>query len=269
MNNNWDETKISNFLNGVKNGTIIPKSSGHGEYKGKPMTSFSFPEYSCEIHVHWEDVNCEIPSVAHIKDLTTDDPFNQYPSKIVDTHTISMLRHFSGLDDKKNVVIENRIDLLSKDFEDALLDIGLSQYDATNDIFFKAYVEKRGIKINIAFLFCEFSKDNSNIDQIIARGRNWCDANINSGRKLKETSLNILVFHKGEITKNDISGKVDKSGLHRSILQSIFAVNLTNGGFIKKTSVFALGKEKKVMKRVEMVGNIASYQVPVRQYRIL
>lgn len=258
MNNNWDETKISHFLNGVKTGTIRPNSSGHGEYKGKPMTSFSFPEYSCEIHVHWEDINCEIPSVAHIKDLTTNDPYNQYPSKIVDTHTISMLRHFSGLDDKKNVVIENRIDSLVKDFENNLIDSGLSQYDTGNDIFFKAYVEKRGIKINIAFLFCDYSKDNANIDQIIARGRNWCDANINSGRKIKETSLNIVVFHKGEINDTDISGKIDKSGLHRSIFQSISALDLTNGGFTQKASVFAFGKEKTVMKRVKMVGNTAT-----------
>lgn len=99
----WTYKEISDFLHGVKTGRIIPSSSGHTIYKdGLPMTCFSFPDYACEIHVHWKDEKREDMSVAHIKDMfENDDKEDAYITKIVDTHTIAMLRHFSGLDNLK------------------------------------------------------------------------------------------------------------------------------------------------------------------------
>lgn len=99
----WNYKEISDFLNGVKTGRIIPSSSGHTIYKdGRPMTCFSFPDYGCEIHVHWKDEKREDMSVAHIKDMfETEAKEDAYITKIVDTQTIAMLRHFSGLDNIK------------------------------------------------------------------------------------------------------------------------------------------------------------------------
>lgn len=99
MENNfqWTDELVSEFLKGVKTGIIQPKSCGHTEDNTGPLTTFSFPNYFCEIHVHWKDINREEMSVAHIKDLRT----NRRITSVVDTYTISMLRHFSGLDEKR------------------------------------------------------------------------------------------------------------------------------------------------------------------------
>lgn len=96
-NQEWNYKEISDFLNGVKTGGIISSSSGHTSDKNGPLTSFSFPKYGCEIHVHWKDENREELAVAHIMDINT----RKRISDIVDTQTIAMLRYFSGLDNKK------------------------------------------------------------------------------------------------------------------------------------------------------------------------
>lgn len=97
INKEWNYKEISDFLNGVKTGRIISSSCGHTADKDGPLTSFSFPKYGCEIHVHWKDENREEIAVAHIKDIIT----GKRISNIVDTQTIAMLRYFSGLDNKK------------------------------------------------------------------------------------------------------------------------------------------------------------------------
>lgn len=91
----WTDNNISEFLEGVKIGKVKPKSSGHK--KNKELTSFSFPDYFCEIHVHWKDDKMEIIAKSHIKDLRT----KKRIKAVLDTYTIAMLRHFSGLDDKQ------------------------------------------------------------------------------------------------------------------------------------------------------------------------
>lgn len=92
----WIDSNVLIFLEGVKKGKIIPKSSGHK--KNKELTSFSFPDYFCEIHVHWKDDKMEVTAKSHIKDLRTQKTINA----VIDTYTIAMLRHFSGLDNKQN-----------------------------------------------------------------------------------------------------------------------------------------------------------------------
>ena len=92
----WTDSNILIFLEGVKTGRIKPKSSGHK--KNKELSSFSFPNFFCEIHVHWKDDKMEVIAKSHIKDLRTQKRINA----VVDTYTIAMLRHFSGLDDKQS-----------------------------------------------------------------------------------------------------------------------------------------------------------------------
>lgn len=96
-NRKWNYKEISDFLIGVKTGRIISSSCGHTSDRKGPLTSFSFPKYGCEIHVHWTDEKREEIEVAHIMDINT----RKRISDIVDTHTIAMLRYFSGLDNKK------------------------------------------------------------------------------------------------------------------------------------------------------------------------
>ncbi len=67
----WTDSFIAKFLNNIKTGKIKPKSCGNTNDKNGGLTSFSFPEYFCEIHVHWEDISREIIAKTHIKDLRT------------------------------------------------------------------------------------------------------------------------------------------------------------------------------------------------------
>lgn len=100
----WSHNDISKFLNGVKTGKIIPTSFSHNlkDKKGRPFSSFRFPESGCEIHVHWNNDNRDVIAKAHIKDPKINNPEKPEEGRIaiVDGHTIAMMRHFSGLDDK-------------------------------------------------------------------------------------------------------------------------------------------------------------------------
>jgi hypothetical protein len=93
----WNDQMIADFLNGVKTGKIITDSSGNTQDSKGPLTYFLFKEYNCEIHVHWIDAEREKMSVAHLKDTST----GEIITTNVDTYTVSMLRHFSGLDKKQ------------------------------------------------------------------------------------------------------------------------------------------------------------------------
>ena len=94
----WTDNLIAEFLNGVKTGKTLSTSCGHTKDNSGHLTSFSFPEYFCEIHVHWKNEEREELSVAHIKDMRTENRIKA----VVDTYTITMLRHFSGLDEKQH-----------------------------------------------------------------------------------------------------------------------------------------------------------------------
>ena len=144
----WTDKTISDFLNGVKTGNILSNSCGHTNDNYGPLTTFSFPEYFCEIHVHWKNEDREQMSVAHIKDLR----INKWVEAAVDTYTVSMLRHFSGLDDKQKT---SNIEPKLKKIENIFDDLNYEKREVNNSIFSEAFVIKKkftlGGHVNFAF----------------------------------------------------------------------------------------------------------------------
>jgi hypothetical protein len=70
-------------------------------------------------------------------------------------------------------------------------------------------------------------KEGQNIDDIIINGRLWSNANLNGFmEKVLGSGLNLVIFHKGELSVADIEGKCDNVANLSVLLLSITIVNI-------------------------------------------
>ena len=88
------------------------------------------------------------------------------------------------------------------------------------------------LKRNIFFAGSVFAlteyKQGQHINDIISYGRAWNFENLTSLKdKIFGTGINLVIFHHGELTLEDIKGKSDKGGDKKAMLQSISIVDLT------------------------------------------
>ena len=98
--------------------------------------------------------------------------------------------------------------------------------------------------------------DNTKVNEIVDRGRQWCTKSLNARWFSKECGLNLVLFHKGQIQLEAIKQQIDKTGLHGTICQSITAINMSNTDILQERIWIVVGKVKKALVKLAEIKEI-------------
>ena len=121
---------------------------------------------------------------------------------------------------------------------------------------FKAAFTRRKLLTSLVFLIQEVNDKDFNavsMKNVITLGRQWCENNLNAMWFIKESGLNIVLLHHGQIDLNDIKGLIDLTGFHGTICQSITILDLTNGCIEQEKTLVVIGKVKKVLQKLKEI----------------
>ena len=69
----------------------------------------------------------------------------------------------------------------------------------------------------------------------------------------KESGLNLVLLHYGQIGPNDIKGQVDSTGFHGAICQSITTIDVTNGNVEQEKTWVVIGKVRKALQKLKEI----------------
>lgn len=86
-NDMFNETE---FINGILNSRVTPsRIEKHRDKEGEPYQNFDFPDFKCQIHVHFKDEQLEQISFGKIK------IYNKKEEIFIANEKIAMLRHLT------------------------------------------------------------------------------------------------------------------------------------------------------------------------------
>jgi len=121
---------------------------------------------------------------------------------------------------------------------------------------FKVAFTRRGFLTSLVFLIVEVNDKDfnaSSIKNLVESGRQWCADNLKATWIVKESGLNLVLLHDGQIGSNDIKGQVDSTGFHSSICQSITTLNVTNGSVAQEKTWVVIGRVKKALRKLNEI----------------
>lgn len=121
---------------------------------------------------------------------------------------------------------------------------------------FSAAFTRRGFLTSLVFLIKEINDKDfnaSSMKNLIESGRQWCTSNLKATWIVKESGLNLVLLHNGQIELNDIKGQVDSTGFHGAICQSIMILDVTNGSLSQEKTWVVIGKVRKALRRLSEI----------------
>ena len=136
--------------------------------------------------------------------------------------------------------------------EKPIVDAGYKKDDPASTYFQAAYTIRSMITSSVFLIKFLGDEDPSKISvkNIVDAGREWCSANLKATWGVKETGLNLVLLHRGQVGPEDIKSQTDKTGLHGSICQSVTAINVTSDGAITDKAWIVLGKANNALKNI-------------------
>ena len=139
--------------------------------------------------------------------------------------------------------------------ENTLNECGFHKEESTSPDFNSAFT-KHNLFTSLVFLIKivkDKKMDASTISNLVSSGREWCTRNLKARWIFKESGLNIILLHKGQIDSKNIKGQVDTTGMHGSICQSITAIDIINNIVIQEKTWVVVGKVKKSLMRLKEI----------------
>lgn len=137
---------------------------------------------------------------------------------------------------------------------------GLDSWPTHHTGFSGAYVRRRWLfQSTIVFLVSELNADHIDpidVDHLLRKAKQWCDQSLGLSRLLRlfsKTSLNLVLLHKRQMPRSYIQGKIDKSGLHFTLLQSITSIDIEHDSVAQEKSWADHGTAREAILRASMV----------------
>ncbi|MFQ6008681.1 MAG: hypothetical protein ACE5K8_06990 [Candidatus Zixiibacteriota bacterium] len=139
--------------------------------------------------------------------------------------------------------------------ESALTSSGFHKEEISSSNF-KAAFTRRGFLTSLVFLIKEVNDKGfnaSSMKNLVESGRQWCASNLKATWFVKESGLNLVLLHDGQIGSNDIKGQVDSTGFHGAICQSITTLDVTNGSVAQEKTWVVIGKVRKALRKLNEI----------------
>ena len=138
-----------------------------------------------------------------------------------------------------------------------LTDCGFKEEKIDNSSFVTSFA-RRKLMTNLVFLVKNIDTDSSDstlIKQIVDAGRGWCVKNLKATTPFRESGLNLILLHDGQVQYDHIKGQVDSTYSHSAICQSITCVNSQNGELIQEKTWVVIGAVRKALKLMDMIND--------------
>ena len=115
---------------------------------------------------------------------------------------------------------------------------------------------RRGMFTRFVFLLKDFKEkgvDANSIRNLAKAGREWCANNVRARWFYNKAGLNLILIHAGRLSGDAVKGQVDATGLHATIVQSITAIDVSNGSVAEERTWVAIGKVKEALSRLSNI----------------
>lgn len=129
-----------------------------------------------------------------------------------------------------------RVELRSLDFDVAFVRRGMF----TSLVFLLKDLEEKGV-------------DASSIKDLAKAGREWCANNVRARWFYNKAGLNLILIHRGQLPIDVVKEQVDATGLHATIVQSVTAIDVSNGSVSQKRTWVGIGKVKEALSRLSNI----------------
>jgi hypothetical protein len=118
--------------------------------------------------------------------------------------------------------------------------------------FDAAYV-RSGLLTSLVFLVKDVGEspvDPMYIDDLIKCARSWCKQHVKATWFIKESGLNLVLLHRGQLPRRMIVGVTDPMGNHAAILQSVTAIDTTAGSVVQERTWIVIGRVWLALRRL-------------------
>lgn len=142
-----------------------------------------------------------------------------------------------------------------EEINSALTSCGFQKEEVNSSEFDAAFV-RRGLLTSLVFLVKNVSESDFNaisVKNLVNSGRQWCTSNLRTRWIVKESGLNLVLLHEGQIDSKDIEGQVDVTGFHGAICQSITTLNVSNLNIEQEKTWVIIGKVRKALWKLRTI----------------
>ena len=132
---------------------------------------------------------------------------------------------------------------------------GFRRVELSSSDFDAAFI-RRWIFTSLVFLLKDLKEkgvDANSIKNLAKAGREWCTDNVKAGWFYNKAGLNLILIHRGQLSSHAVRGQVDATGLHGTIVQSITAIDASNGLVAQERTWVAIGKVKEALSRLSNI----------------
>ena len=139
--------------------------------------------------------------------------------------------------------------------ERALTACGFQRVDLSSSDFDVAFI-RRGIFTSLVFLLKDLKEkgvDASSIKDLAKAGREWCANNVRARWFYNKAGLNLILIHRGQLPVDAVKGQADATGLHATIVQSVTAIDASNGSVSQERTWVGIGKVKEALSRLSNI----------------
>ena len=118
---------------------------------------------------------------------------------------------------------------------------------------------RRGMFTRLVFLLKDLKEkgvDQSSIKDLTKAGREWCANNVKARWFCNKAGLNLILIHRGQLPIDVVKEQVDATGLHATIVQSVTAIDVSNGSVSQKRTWVGIGKVKEALSRLSNITTV-------------
>ena len=132
---------------------------------------------------------------------------------------------------------------------------GFQRVDLRSSDFDVAFI-RRGLFTSLVFLLKDLKEkgvDASSIKDLAKAGREWCANNVRARWFYNKAGLNLILIHRGQLPVDVVKEQVDATGLHATIVQSVTAIDVSNGSVSQKRTWVGIGRVKEALSRLSNI----------------
>jgi len=120
---------------------------------------------------------------------------------------------------------------------------------------------KRGWITSVVFLTTDIGAegtDRAGLEALVEEARLWCKEHGAATWFVRESGLNLVLFHQGQVSEDLIQGLPDATGTHSAILQSVTAVDSMHRTVVQAKTWIVIGTARRILRRLAGLGDGAT-----------